>query len=412
MLPFSKIKGSSFVLDICVKCHLAMAFLFLAVMISNQPLHGQTNVTAVGDFQSELGCSGDWQPDCLITELSYSATNDIWKANFNLPTGTYQYKVAINKSWDENYGIHAQLYGPNIILPISSAGTVAFYYDHKTHWITDNINSRIVTMPGNYQSEIGCVSDWDPFCLKFWLKDPDGDGVYTSSFEGIPPGNYELKAAINENWNENYGLGGVEGGANIPFTVEYQGSTVFFAFTSSTNILSVHIFGKFDGPKVICPDLINLPYSVSAVPFADDYHWTFSNNSVLIQNDGSRQINLQSGSSFSQGTLKVTATKSGHVLMSQSQLIQAGTVETCNLTSCLSSNSDLHISSSIISQLGASDVYKAIHNLEIDASVTSLRSLIVKAGNQVQLNPFFTVDNGSTFTVQIEPCTTSSLFSN
>ena len=37
----------------------------------------------------------------------------------------------------------------------------------------------IVTVPGSFQSELGCSGDWDPGCLRSWLQDPDGDGTYT-----------------------------------------------------------------------------------------------------------------------------------------------------------------------------------------------------------------------------------------
>ena len=60
-----------------------------------------------------------------------------------------------------------------------SAGNVKFYYDHKSHWITDNKSSVIAVAPGSFQSELGCPADWDPGCLRSWLQDPDGDGIYT-----------------------------------------------------------------------------------------------------------------------------------------------------------------------------------------------------------------------------------------
>ena len=77
----------------------------------------------------------------------------------------------------------------------------------------------IAAAPGSFQSELGCPGDWQPDCLRSWLQDPDGDGVYTFTTRSIPPGNYEVKVAIDESWDENYGAGGVQNGPNIPFTV-------------------------------------------------------------------------------------------------------------------------------------------------------------------------------------------------
>ena len=65
--------------------------------------------------------------------------------------------MALNGSWDVNYGLHAQQNGPNIPLATTaSPQAVTFYYDHKTHWVTENVSSIIATVPGSFQSEMGC----------------------------------------------------------------------------------------------------------------------------------------------------------------------------------------------------------------------------------------------------------------
>jgi hypothetical protein len=68
-------------------------------------------------------------------------------------------------SWDENYGGNYQQNGPNIALSLSSARSVRFYYDHKTHFITDNVRGTAYTVPGSFNSELGCAGDWSPNCL-------------------------------------------------------------------------------------------------------------------------------------------------------------------------------------------------------------------------------------------------------
>ncbi len=117
--------------------------------------------------------------------------------------------------------------------------SVKFYYDHKSHWVTDNQNSIIATAPGSFQSELGCAGDWDPGCLRSWLQDPDGDGIYGFTTTAIPAGSYEAKAAINESWDENYGQGGVPGGANIPFSVPFDGAEMVFSYNPVTHILTI-----------------------------------------------------------------------------------------------------------------------------------------------------------------------------
>src|SRR4051794_37085266 len=151
-----------------------------------------------GSYQSEAGCAGDWDPACAATQLIYDANSDIWKNTFNIaPAGAYEYKVALNGTWDVNYGLHAQQNGSNIPLTTQAPQGVTFYYDDKTHWVTDNVNSVIATVAGSFQSEMGCSGDWDPSCFRSWLQDINGSGVYSFSTSALPAGSYEAKVALN-----------------------------------------------------------------------------------------------------------------------------------------------------------------------------------------------------------------------
>jgi len=199
-----------------------------------------TSVTVVGSLQSELGCSGDWQADCAATHLTYDAADAVWQGSWTVPAGSYEYKAALNDSWDENYGAKAERNGANIPLNLASDASVKFYYDHETHWITDNQTAAIATAPGSYQSAIGCPGDWQPDCLRSWLQDPDGDGIYSFSTDLLPDGNYEFKVTINESWDLNYGADGWQNGANISFTVSGP-ATVTFTWDSDTHVPSVQV---------------------------------------------------------------------------------------------------------------------------------------------------------------------------
>ena len=198
-----------------------------------------TSVTIPGSFQEELGCSGDWQPDCAVTHLGFDADDQLWQQTFNIPAGSWEYKAALNDSWDVNYGANATLNGPNIGLSLGDATDVRFYYSDETHWVTDNQNATIATLAGSFQSELGCPGDWQPWCLRSWLQDPDGDGTYMFSTSKLPAGDYEVKIAHNESWDENYGQDGVPGGANIPFTVPTSCTTIFFTYNPVTHLLDI-----------------------------------------------------------------------------------------------------------------------------------------------------------------------------
>jgi pullulanase-type alpha-1,6-glucosidase len=211
------------------------------------PAPQPTSVTVAGSLQSELGCSDDWQPACANTHLTFDADDTVWQGTFNVPAGNWEYKAPLNDSWDVNYGLHAQANGPNIPLNLSSASEVKFYYDNATHWITDNKSSVIAVAPGSFQSELGCPGDWQPDCLRSWLEDPDGDGIYTFSTSALPAGNYEVKVAINESWSENYGANGVRDGANISFSVPNACTEIFFRYDSATHVLTVSATGAPKG---------------------------------------------------------------------------------------------------------------------------------------------------------------------
>lgn len=197
------------------------------------------NVTAAGSFQAELGCPGDWQPECDITHLSFDPDDRVWQAVFTIPAGDWEYKAALNDAWDENYGRNAVRDGANLALSLGAGTDVKFYYDSRTNWITDNRNSVIAVAPGNFQSELGCPGDWQPWCLRSWLQDSNGDGIYSFQTRDIPAGDYEVKVAHNENWDENYGAGGARNGANIAFNVPSDGALVVFTYNPVSHILEI-----------------------------------------------------------------------------------------------------------------------------------------------------------------------------
>ena len=149
-----------------VRAPIPFALSFLAMFAAAACAQAPATVGIPGNYQTEAGCAGDWDPACPATQLVYDANGDIWKNTFSInPAGGYEYKVALNGSWDVNYGLHALQNGPNIPLATTTSPQgVTFYYDHKTHWVTDNVNSIIATVPGSYHA---------PRCmLEFWV-DPE-----------------------------------------------------------------------------------------------------------------------------------------------------------------------------------------------------------------------------------------------
>jgi pullulanase-type alpha-1,6-glucosidase len=194
-----------------------------------------TAVTIAGSLQEELGCPGDWQPECATTHLTYDAADTVWQGSFAVPAGSWDYKAPLNDAWGENYGRFAQFDGPNVPLTVGDANATKFYYDHKSHWVTSNRNAAIATVAGSFQQELGCPGDWQPDCLRSWLQDPDEDGVQVFATDDIPAGAYEFKVARNEAWDVSYPDN------NVPFTVAALGDTVTFTYTTATNAVAVDV---------------------------------------------------------------------------------------------------------------------------------------------------------------------------
>jgi glycosidase/fibronectin type 3 domain-containing protein len=215
--------------------HLGL-LLFAALVLFPISSFSQTSVTIAGDLQPALGCANAWDPSCSASFLTYSPNNDVWKGTFTVPAGNWNYKAALDGNWNVSYGLNTG--GANIPLNLAASTSVSFYYDNKSHWITDNHNSIIASVPGDFQHTIGCSGDWDPACLRSWLEDPNGSGTYSFTAT-IPQGSYQCKVAINESWNENYGLNGQPGGANIPFTVKNPTAQVTFTYDPSTHLLNI-----------------------------------------------------------------------------------------------------------------------------------------------------------------------------
>ena len=74
------------------------------------------SVTVAGSLQSEIGCPGDWDPACAASHLTFDTTDGLWKGTWTLPAGDYEWKVAINDTWDVNYGAGGAAGGSNLAL--------------------------------------------------------------------------------------------------------------------------------------------------------------------------------------------------------------------------------------------------------------------------------------------------------
>ncbi len=198
-------------------------------------------VSVPGSHNAAMGCPGDWQPDCTAARLEQVA-GTVYAGTFTLPPGSYEYKVAVGGTWDENYGAGGAPGGGNITYTVTGDAPqqVTFVYDHATHQATSSAQGPLITLPGSAQSELGCASDWDPACLAAVLIDGDGDGTAVFTAPDLPAGTYETKVAHGLSWTENYGAGGAANGANIAYSVP-GGGPVTFTYDLTTHVLTVGV---------------------------------------------------------------------------------------------------------------------------------------------------------------------------
>lgn len=119
---------------------LVQLFSFSAIVSANEnvqsPVEQQRTVTLVGNLQDELGHTGDWDPKATATIMKHEG-DGLYTFTGTLPKGTYEYKIAINGSWDENYGAGGRG-GNNISLTLQQETEVTFYYNDRTHAIADS----------------------------------------------------------------------------------------------------------------------------------------------------------------------------------------------------------------------------------------------------------------------------------
>ena len=111
-----------------------------------------TSVTIAGSLDRSSAAPGTGIRTVPPRISTYDARTTSGRARRPSPRAAYEYKAALNDAGTENYGLNAAPGGDNIPLNLGAATAVKFYYSHGTHWVTDNVSSTIVTVPGSFQS--------------------------------------------------------------------------------------------------------------------------------------------------------------------------------------------------------------------------------------------------------------------
>lgn len=88
-------------------------------------------VAVAGDFDVLLGAPEDWAPQYDQAQMAFDTKDQLWKLTAELPSGSYLFKIALNRAWDENYGAFGVPGGANHELH-HSGGAVTITYNHAT----------------------------------------------------------------------------------------------------------------------------------------------------------------------------------------------------------------------------------------------------------------------------------------
>ena len=252
----------------------------------------ERTATVAGDFQSELGCGGDFVTQCPQTRLQpVEGSPGLYRATFDIPAGSYRYKVVIDESFDEAHPA-------NDVPLVAPGGEVTFTYDDTTKTVTDSVNAaeepgeepgvgtRVVTLVGLLQSEVGCPGDWNTECDLTRMQPVAGSpDLYRVSLQ-LPAGRYEVKVVIDESFAENYGAGGAPGGANIPVNIAEAG-TYTFTFDDATKLLTDDVPDPVDaqaGAHWLATGTI--AWETSAFPAGTTYQLHTARDGGLVLADG------------------------------------------------------------------------------------------------------------------------------
>ena len=113
-------------------------------------------VTLPGTFQKSLGCSENWQAQCLAPLLEPVGDGTYTYSTTALPEGDYEFKVAIGGSDNENYGQDGAVGGANYQFATKANKLVTFTYDSSTHKVA--IASADAPVAGNGEQRAYWVS--------------------------------------------------------------------------------------------------------------------------------------------------------------------------------------------------------------------------------------------------------------
>ncbi|MCR2806004.1 pullulanase X25 domain-containing protein [Paenibacillus soyae] len=153
------------------------------------PAETMTRIAHVaGNFQTQLGIAGNWIVDAAESRMNHIG-NGLHILRVSLTPGSYEYKVALNGSWHENYGAGGEPGGYNISFRLDAPKEVTFMFHDDAaskrvaEWYEDIADSNVAhatwaELDANYVydgDDLGAVYANGQAVMKLWA--PKADAV-------------------------------------------------------------------------------------------------------------------------------------------------------------------------------------------------------------------------------------------
>lgn len=111
----------------------------LTVSSAQDALTGKKVILA-GTVQAALGAKA-WEPNGEITRMK-EVSSGVFEFAAAFPKGSYEYKVAVGGTWDENYGKAGEKGGANVPLSVAADGTIVkFVFTINPITVLDSVNN-------------------------------------------------------------------------------------------------------------------------------------------------------------------------------------------------------------------------------------------------------------------------------
>lgn len=214
-----------------------------------------------GDLMERNELGKNWDP-ANYKGILKEYKNGIYEEAFNLKAGEYQYKIAMNGKWDENYA-GKNVKDGNTVLKLTEDAKVYFRLDLKNAQVYDSINTpdqfkTKAIVAGSIDKLLENGQAWVPGDDNFKL-DYIGGGIYKKTFKikdsaQVDDYNLEYKTSYNGAWNNGEAQANVsvkipKGTKEITFLSDYLNGNVTDSVTNPEILSIPSIVGTVRGEK-------------------------------------------------------------------------------------------------------------------------------------------------------------------